>query len=211
MQKVAILGTGAVGQALAGGFRKNGYDVVMGTAHPDKQMEWQDSSLSDISLHSYAEAAKQSEPIVLTVKGFAAEEVARSIASDLAGKVVIDTTNPIAEKPPVNGVISYFTTHDESLMERLQKVVPLAKFVKAFNSIGNVHMVDPKFAIKPTMFICGNDDEAKKEVTKILDLFGWETADMGFAEAARAIEPLAMLWCIPAILRGERNHAFKFL
>lgn len=97
-------------------------------------------------------------------------------------------------------------------MERLQRAVPAARFVKAFNSVGNAFMVDPQFpGGKPTMFICGNDDGAKWIVRGILDEFGWETEDMGKVEAARAIEPLCMLWCIPGFARNEWSHAFKLL
>jgi predicted dinucleotide-binding enzyme len=96
-------------------------------------------------------------------------------------------------------------------MEELQSAFPDANFVKAFNSVGNVFMVNPKFESKPTMFICGNNAGAKKEVIHILDLFGWETADMGAAEAARAIEPLCILWCIPGFLENKWTHAFKLL
>jgi predicted dinucleotide-binding enzyme len=95
-------------------------------------------------------------------------------------------------------------------MERLQREFPEARFVKAFNSVGSAFMVDPKFkGGKPTMFICGNDDAARKTVTGILEQFGWETSDMGKAEAARAIEPLCILWCIPGFLRNDWTHAFK--
>jgi predicted dinucleotide-binding enzyme len=112
----------------------------------------------------------------------------------------------------VNGVLSFFTSLDDSLMERLQRAYPAARFVKAFNSVGHDAMVSPKFkGGKPTMFICGNDEAAKKAVTGILDQFGWETADMGKAEAARAIEPLSILWCIPGFLRNDWSHAFKLL
>ncbi len=120
--------------------------------------------------------------------------------------------NPIADAPPVNGVLKFFTSLDESLMEQLQREFPDAHFVKAFNSVGSALMVNPKFAAgKPTMFICGNDDSAKRTVSEILDQFGWETADMGKVEAARAIEPLCVLWCIPGLLRNEWTHAFKLL
>jgi predicted dinucleotide-binding enzyme len=112
----------------------------------------------------------------------------------------------------VNGVLSFFTTLDDSLMERLQREFTGVRFVKAFNSVGNACMVNPKFKEgKPTMFICGNDDDAKRVVVGILDQFGWEIADMGKAEAARAIEPLCMLWCIPGFIRNEWMHAFKLL
>jgi predicted dinucleotide-binding enzyme len=120
--------------------------------------------------------------------------------------------NPIADTPPVNGVLRLFTSHDKSLMETLQGEFAGARFVKAFNSIGSAHMVNPQFpGGKPTMFICGNDEAAKKTVGGILDQFGWETGDMGKAEAARAIEPLCMLWCIPGFIRNEWSHAFKLL
>jgi 8-hydroxy-5-deazaflavin:NADPH oxidoreductase len=73
-------------------------------------------------------------------------------------------------------------------------------------------MVNPSYkAGRPTMFICGNDDKAKATVAGICDQFGWETADMGKAEAARAIEPLCMLWCIPGFTKNEWTHAFKLL
>ena len=108
--------------------------------------------------------------------------------------------------------MKFFTNLDESQMERLQREFPAAHFVKAFNSVGSAFMVNPHFkGGKPTMFICGNDDAAKKTVSGILDQFGWETADMGKVEAARAIEPLCMLWCIPGFLRNDWTHAFKLL
>jgi hypothetical protein len=124
----------------------------------------------------------------------------------------MDAVNPIADAPPVNGVLKYFTDINESLMERLQREVPAARFVKVFNSVGNSCMVNPQFKEgSPTMFICGNDDTAKKTVTEILTQFGWETADMGKVEAARAIEPLCMLWCIPGFASNDWVHAFKLL
>ena len=109
-------------------------------------------------------------------------------------------------------MLKFFTNLDESLMERLQKAFPQARLVKAFSCVGNLSMVNPQFkGGKPTMFICGNDDASKAAVRAILDQFGWETADMGKVEAARAIEPLCMLWCIPGFLRNDWVHAFKLL
>jgi predicted dinucleotide-binding enzyme len=97
-------------------------------------------------------------------------------------------------------------------MELLQREAPEARFVKAFNSVGSAFMVNPQFeGGRPTMFICGNDEAAKKTVSTVLDQFGWETADMGKVEASRAIEPLCMLWCIPGFLHNEWTHAFKLL
>jgi 8-hydroxy-5-deazaflavin:NADPH oxidoreductase len=124
----------------------------------------------------------------------------------------MDATNPIADAPPVNGVLPFFTGPNESLLERLQAAFPQAKLVKAFNSVGAACMVNPQFAGgKPTMFLCGNDEAAKAQVRGFLDQFGWETADMGTAEAARAIEPLCILWCIPGFVRNDWMHAFKLL
>jgi len=125
---------------------------------------------------------------------------------------VIDSTNPISKEPPVNGVLKFFTTLEDSLMERIQALLPDAKLVKAFNSVGNTKMYKPGFKDgPPTMFICGNDEEAKKKVSAILRSFGWESEDMGKIEAARAIEPLCILWCIPGFLRNQWTHAFKLL
>ena len=97
-------------------------------------------------------------------------------------------------------------------MERLQKEFPNANFVKAFNSVGAASMVNPQFKNgPPTMFICGNDDRAKQAVKGILDQFGWDTEDVGKVEAARAIEPLCILWCLPGFLQNDWMHAFKML
>ena len=151
---------------------------------------------------------------MLAVAGEAAlEALNQAGAAAIDGKPVIDACNPIGGGPPVNGVLSYFTTLKESLMERLQKAFPRAHFVKAFNSVGNAQMVNPHFAGgPPTMFICGADASAKQVVTEILDQFGWDAEDMGAVEAARAIEPLCMLWCIPGMSRGDWSpHAFKLL
>ena len=209
---VGILGSGVVAKSLAKGFMKHGHMVMLGTRNPAKLEDWDWENRKGL-VGSFAEAARFGETLVLAVKGTAAAEALHGAGiTDLAGKVVIDATNPIAETPPANGVLHFFTTLEDSLMERLQREFPAARLVKAFNSVGNAMMVNPQFAGgKPTMFICGNDEAAKKTVTGILDQFGWETADMGKAEAARAIEPLCILWCIPGFLRQEWTHAFKLL
>ena len=210
--KVGILGSGDVAKALAAGFLKYGHDLMLGTRTPAKLAYWAAQSQKG-RVGSFADAAKFGELIVLAVKGTVAADALRAAgAANLAGKPVIDATNPIADAPPANGVLKFFTNLDESLMERLQREFGSARFVKAFNSVGNACMVNPQFkGGKPTMFICGNDEAAKKTVSGVLDQFGWETADMGKAEAARAIEPLCMLWCIPGFLRNDWTHAFKLL
>ena len=209
--KIAILGSGVVGDALANGFLSRGHAVMRGSREPDKLAAWKSAAKGEASVGSFADAAKFGEVIVLCVKGSAAEKLVGELAPALAGKLVLDTTNPIGDAPPQNGVLNYFTPQNESLMERLQKKVPDAKFVKAFNSVGSTFMVDPKFESKPTMFICGNDDAAKAQATEIMSAFGWDTADMGKVESARPIESLCMLWCAPGIGRGDWAHAFKYL
>jgi predicted dinucleotide-binding enzyme len=213
MKKIGILGSGIVGQTLANGFLKQGYDVMIGTGDTAKLAEWKANAGQNASVGSFSEAAMFGDIVVLAVKGTAAVEgIKKAGAAYLAGKTVIDTTNPIADAPAENGVLKFYTGLAESLMEILQKTYPEIHFVKAFNSVGNSFMVNPQFpGGKPTMFICGNDEAAKAEVTAILDQFGWEIEDMGKAEAARAIEPLCMLWCIPGLLKNEWMHAFKLL
>ena len=210
--KVGILGSGAVAQALADGFLRYGHEVTLGTRTASKLADWKAQN-PKAKVDSVPAAAAFGELVVLAVKGTASADALRAAgAANLAGKVVIDATNPIADAPPVNGVLKFFTNLDESLMERLQHEFPNAHLVKAFNSVGYTSMVAPQFTGgKPTMFICGNDDGAKKVVSGVIDQFGWETADMGKAEAARAIEPLCMLWCIPGFLRNDWVHAFKLL
>lgn len=210
-KKIGVLGSGQVAQILAAGFLKKGHDVKVGTRDKSKLADWQ-SKNSAASIGSFEEAIAFGEVIVLAVKGVAAESLVKANASALAGKIVMDATNPIAEKPPVNGVLQFFTTLNESLMERLQAIAPSAHFVKAYNSVGNHLMIDPQLAGgPPTMFICGNDEGAKKEVSEILSSFGWQAADFGKVESARAIEPLCMLWCIPGMLSNQWVHAFKLL
>jgi predicted dinucleotide-binding enzyme len=212
-KKVGVLGSGVVGQTLADGFVKHGYETMIGSREPGKLGEWAKKAGSLAKSGSSEAAVKFGDLVVLAVKGTVAEGVVRSVgAQALAGKVVIDATNPIADAPPTAGVLSLFTKPDESLMERLQKLAPKARFVKAFNSVGNSLMVNPKLrGGPPTMFICGNDAGAKTEVTAILTQFGWDTEDMGTAEAARAIEPLCVHWCIPGFLKNDWTHAFKLL
>jgi predicted dinucleotide-binding enzyme len=210
--KVGVLGSGSVATTLASGFLKHGHGAMVGSRTPEKLADWAAKNPKG-STGTFADAAAFGEVLVLAVKGTAAADVL-SLAgvANLKGKTVMDAVNPIADAPPDHGVLRFFTTHDESLMEDLQKKFPSAHFVKTFNSVGAAFMVNPSFpGGKPTMFICGNDETAKKSVSKILDEFGWETADMGGAESARAIEPLCMLWCLPGFLRNEWTHAFKLL
>lgn len=163
-------------------------------------------------LEAVLEAARIGELVVIAVKGTAAGAVVEACKAELSGKTVIDTNNPIADEPPVNGVLRYFTGPNESVMESLQRKAPASRFVKAFSSVGSALMVNPELpGRRPTMYICGDDAAAKQQVTRVLDRFGWDVEDLGTVEAARAIEPLCMLWCIPGLRQNRWTHAFKLL
>lgn len=212
--KIGIIGSGEVGRELGKGFLAEGHAVLLGTRDPSKEsvVKWK-SENKGARTGTFEEAAVFGELLVFAISGNSAGN-ALSLAGfkNLEGKTVIDVTNPIAPAPPEKGVLKFTTTLDESLMEALQQQVPAAHFVKAFNSVGSALMYKPVFTEgRPSMFICGNDANAKKQVTEILTSFGWDTEDMGTAEAARAIEPLCILWCIPAFLRNQWGHAFKLL
>jgi 8-hydroxy-5-deazaflavin:NADPH oxidoreductase len=209
MKKIGIIGSGEVGKTLAKGLARHGYPVMLGSEDKTKREVF--NKESGIKTGTFSEVATFGEIVILAVKGSAAEKVVQSLSDNLKGKTVIDTTNPIAEKPPVNGVLQFFTTLDNSLLEKLQKLAPQANFVKAFNCVGSSFMIDPDFDQKPTMFICGNDTSAKKDVTELLVKVGWEYEDMGNVESARAIEPLCMLWCIPGMRENRWSHAFRLL
>jgi predicted dinucleotide-binding enzyme len=212
-KKVGVLGSGVVGETLANGFLKHGYEVKRGTREPAKLADWKATAGTRASVGTFADAAKFGEVVVLAAKGTAGESAVHLAGPDnLAGKVVIDAMNPIADAPPESGVLKFFTSLDGSLLERLQKAAPKARFVKAFSCVGSALMVNPDFGgTKPTMFICGDDAKSKDEVRSILDLFGWETEDMGGATSARAIEPLCILWCLPGFLHNDWMHAYKVL
>lgn len=212
--KIGILGSGIVGRVLATAFLHEGYEVMIGSRNPLKEelQKWKSENKQG-QTGNFSSAAAFADIIVLATKGDGTINAIDEAGKEhFSGKIIIDATNPIRNAPPVNGLISFFTGPDESFMEKLQNILPGAKLVKAFNSVGNAVMYKPDFrGIQPTMFICGNDMHAKSEVTKILQQFGWETEDMGTVEAARAIEPLCILWCIPGFLRNEWTHAFKLL
>jgi predicted dinucleotide-binding enzyme len=184
--------------SLANGFNDIGCTVMLGSRDPTTLAgRLASTGTTTVSVGPFTDAASFGDAVVLAVKGTAAVDVVSLVGDEtLRGKTVIDTTNPIADSGPEGGVLKLFTGLDLSLMERLQNAAPNARFVKAFNSVGHALMVNPDFdGVRPTMFICGDN----------------EHADMGGAEAARAIEPLCMLWCIPGLLRNEWTHAFKLL
>ena len=207
---VGVIGSGDVAKTLAAGFKKHGHRVMIGSREPAKLASWAESQ-GGISVGDFAQTGAFGDVVVLAVRGSAAAE-AVALAGDLAGKIVIDTGNPIDYgNAPVNGILRYFTGPNDSLMERLQNEFTAVRFVKAFSCVGAPFMVNPSFSARPTMFICGNDDDAKAVVRGILEEFGWDSEDIGKVEGARAIEPLCQLWCAPGFQRNQWTHAFKLL
>jgi len=211
IKRVGVLGSGDVGQTLAKGLKAHGYEVRIGSRSPAKLAAF--VAETKIPSGSFSAGAAWGEALVLSVLGRAATEaLMEALPQNLAGKPIIDTTNPISDEPPEDGVLRLFTGPNRSLMEDLQATFPQAHLVKAFNSVGSELMVNPKFPReKPTMFYCGNNTGAKAFAARIIEQFGWEGADMGTAVAARAMEPLVQLWCIPGFRENDWTHAFRML
>jgi predicted dinucleotide-binding enzyme len=212
--KIGVLGSGIVGQVLGAGFIKHGHQAMLGTRDPGKpEVEAWVHATPGAKAGTFAEAARFGEMVVLAGLGRAVGSILELAGpANFDGKTVIDATNPIADGPPVNGVLQYTTGPNESLGEWIQAKLPAAHVVKAFNSVGNALMINPHFEQGVhTMFLCGDNAEAKAQVSAIAEQFGWEPYDCGGIVSARAIEPLCILWCLPGFLRNEWRHAFKLL
>ncbi|MBN8584305.1 MAG: NAD(P)-binding domain-containing protein [Ignavibacteria bacterium] len=213
--KIGILGSGAVGKALAIGFTAEGHETMLGTRDPKaaKITEWLSGNGKGVKAGTFEQTAAYGEIIILCPLYRAIDDVIELAGKkNFEGKIVIDTTNPIAEEPPVNGVLKYVKTAEGSAGEHIQTLLPNAHVVKAFNSIGSAYMYKPKFeGGQPTMFICGNNEESKRSVTDILTAFGWDVMDSGGIEASAALEGLCIIWCARGFREGEWNHAFKLL
>lgn len=212
--KVGVIGSGTVGQALAKAFSAEGHQVLLGTRSPEKEevVAFKNDNPA-IGIDTPDRAATFGDVLVLAVPGVAAlGSIKQAGVDNFANKILIDVTNPLAAEPPVNGVPKQFTTPDESLMESIQKLLPTTKVVKALNSVGAFLMYKPSFqGGKGTIFIAGNDQEAKATVAGILESFGWDAEDVGKAEAARAIEPLGQLYVARGMLNNDWAVSFKLV
>ncbi len=211
--KVAVLGTGGVGQDLGHGFLGLGHEVKMGSRDPNKKevKDWLAKAGKKASAGTFGEAAAFGELAVLATQ-WSGTENALMLAgpANLAGKVVIDATNPLLFRPSALPTLA--VGGDDSAAEQVQRWLPGARVVKAFNTVNHAHMVHPSFpGGPPDMFLCGDDDAAKKQVTAICRDFGWGVIDMGGLEAARLLEPLALIYIQNAIRTGNWNCAFKLL
>jgi predicted dinucleotide-binding enzyme len=210
--RIGILGTGGVGQALGRGFVTLGHEVKMGSrdAGNDKALAWANEAGPKASAGTFAEAASHGEVVVLATLGGANESALKAAGPQtLRGKVVIDATNPLDFS---GGAPKLAVGHTDSGGEQVQRLLPGARVVKAFNTVGNAHMFRPRFpGGPPDMFICGNHDDAKKQVADILSDFGWGTVDLGPIESSRYLEPMCVAWVLYGARTGTWNHAFKLL
>jgi len=211
--KIGVLGTGDVGRAIGMAFVTLGHDVKMGSrsATNEKAVAWAKEMGAKASVGTFADAASYGEIIVLATLGVANESALRSAGPEkLRGKVVIDTTNPLdfsGGMPPKLAVAG-----NDSAGERVQRLLPGAHVVKAFNTVGSAHMFRPSFpGGPPDMFICGNHDGAKQTVAGILSDFGWGVVDIGGVESSRYLEAMCLVWVLHGARTNTWNHAFKLL
>jgi predicted dinucleotide-binding enzyme len=207
--KIGVIGSGTVGQVLAKGLKGAGHDVRIGSRDGAKLADF--STEAGVAEGTFGGVVAFADVVVLAIKGDVAEAFAREHASALAGKVVLDTTNPIGGAPK-NGVVQFFTAADESLIERLQRAAPQARFVKWMNSVGAPLMVKPQVkGGTPAMFICGNDAAAKETAATLSAQLGWPAEDVGGAAIGHAVEALCQVWCAPGFLRNDWAHAFAMV
>jgi predicted dinucleotide-binding enzyme len=211
--KIGMLGSGVVGQSLGSGFASVGHEVMMGSRHPgkDEVKAWKAKAGKMASAGTLAEAAAFGEMAVLATQWSGTRNAIRLAGPGrLAGKVVMDVTNPLVFRPKALPALA--VGGEDSAGETIQRWLAKAKVVKAFNQVNHAHMVRPAFpGGPPDMFICGNDDEAKKLIAGFCREFGWGVIDMGGIEAARLLEPLALIYIQNAIRTGDWNCAFKLL
>ncbi len=208
--RVGVLGSGDVGKVLAAGFASLGHEVKIGSRDPEKLREWASSS-TRLSAGTFADAAQFGDILVLALLGSATADAIQLAGLDaFDNKVVIDATNPLDFSKGMPPTLFVGTT--DSLGEQIQRLVPKARVVKAFNTVGNAHMINPQFpGGPPDMFLCGNDADAKKIVSQICKEFGWGVVDIGGIDASRYLEPMCMTWVLYGVRNSSWNHAFKLL
>jgi predicted dinucleotide-binding enzyme len=198
--RIGILGSGVVGSALARGYARHGHDVRIGTRQPH---------VDGLPVGAPREVAGEAELVVLAVRGSASVDVVSGLAAELEGKVLVDATNPLDTSTAPPGL---FVGTTDSLGEQVQRAVPGARVVKAYNTVGNALMVDPDLpGGPPTMFVAGNDADAKTTVSEMLRATGWDVADLGGIEASRWLEAMCMAWVLYGVTSGGWGHAFRLL
>ncbi|MBS1869942.1 MAG: NAD(P)-binding domain-containing protein [Actinobacteria bacterium] len=212
--RVGVIGSGAVGRALAAGFAAHGHEVTIGTRAPEENDDLQAWAAQHdrVAIGTFAGAAEAGEIVVLAPRGTAVEAAIQTAGPQhFAGKVVIDATNPLAPDPATGGP-GLAVGHTDSGGEIAQRALPDARVVKAFNTVNNALMVDPSLPGGPhPMFIAGDDDAAKQAVAELLADVGWKAFDVGGIEQSRQLESLVLLWVAIGRARGAYDHAFTLV
>ncbi len=209
---IGVLGSGAVGQVLAKGYREAGHNVTIGTRDRSKLGRLQQGSRRERGKLSEGGRQARGEVIIFAVLGVGAQEAIQLAgAENFKAKLVLDTTNPLDFSkgfPP-----SLFVGHTDSLGERIQRWMPGAHVVKAFNTMGNPHMIKPHYGDgTPTHFIAGDDAGAKKKATELLNEVGWkDVQDLGPISSSRLLESLCLAWCLIYGATGSGDHVFALL
>ncbi len=210
---IGILGTGDVGTALGAGLLRLGHGVMIGSRNPQSERlkSWLSSAGKGAAGGTFAETAAFGDPVIVATLWSGTENaLALAGKARLAGKVVIDATNPLVFTP--GGPPRLALGHTDSGGEQVQRWLPGSRVVKCFNMVGHAHMVNPSFpGGPPDMFICGNDAAAKDTVSALLTSLGWPATDLGGIEGARLLEPLCLLWVAFGVRTGAWNHALKML
>ncbi|MEM6513972.1 MAG: NADPH-dependent F420 reductase [Pseudomonadota bacterium] len=216
MSKIGVLGTGDVGRTLAAGLAAVGHDVMIGTRDPEKPdlADWQSGTASDVEIGTFEQAAAFGDVLVFAI-GWSNVDAVIELAGEgnFDGKVLMDATNPLRFETPGEPPVLELG-HTDSAGEVIQRRLPNARVVKAFNIIGSPYMVNPDFPDgSPDMFICGNDDDAKQTAGLLIESLGWPSPiDLGSIENARHLEAMAMVWIVHFFNTGFQGaHAFKLL
>jgi len=216
MKKIGILGTGMVGESIGTKLIELGYEVRMGsrTANNEKAMEWASKNGDRASTGTFNDAASFGELIVVCTKGDATVSVARSINPDLVkGKIIIVISNPLDFSKGMPPFLIPELTNTNSLGEEVQKILSLANVVKTLDTVNCQIMVNPnKLSGPQTMFIAGNNSEAKKQVGELLEKFGWnEIVDLGDITGARATEMMMPIWIRIMVTTNNVQFGFKIV
>lgn len=208
--RVGILGSSDVARSLAKGFLNKGHDVMLGSREPAKLAAWVRDSGAAASSGTFAETAKFGEVVVVAVLGTkAVEAIQMAGVENFGSKAVIDATNPLDMS---GGLPKLIGGLGSSSGELIQRALPGAFVVKAFNTVGNAHFNRPQFAGgPPDMFLCGDDDKAKALVSRICEDFGWNPIDVGGIGLSHYLEAVALIWIITAFTGGHWNQAFRLL
>lgn len=200
-----------VAKALGTGYVRHGHEVRLSSREPNRQdlVGWAAEIGAAASVGTPAEAAEWGETVVLATAGTASVATVEGVASALAGKVLIDAANPLSF---ASGGPALFVGTTDSLGEQVQRAVPQAWVVKAYNTVGNTLFVDPELpGGPPTMLLAGDDEAAKQAVADLLRATGWDVADPGGIESSRWLEAICMAWVVYGIRTQSWGHAFRLL